>query len=526
LQYVAKTTLFSGHNNIYSYRNEIYGEKSVMEDEKVKQRSQKSTFAGDVLKMASAPLCTQILGIILMPIVTRLYAPELYGVFNLFGSIVMPIAVFVSLGYSSSIVLPQRDEVASNMLCISLALTVLMAVLTIPFIWLGSDLFLRWLKAPELGIYLWLIPINVFAHGLYLSLRFWNVRSKRFGRIAISRISNAVVNKGVLIGAGFSGFATPGSLIAGGIAGSMTMSGVLGGRIWRESGDLLKRSIRWHNIVQGIKRYRKFPMYNLWTDFLSRLSASIIMFLFSFYFSKSVIGYYGLGLAVLGIPMTFIGSSIGEVFYQRGARARHKGTNASLVGNLFKQMTWMSMLPFLVLAVLGDSIFAFVFGANWSEAGVYAQILSFKIFVSFLISPILNLTNILEKQEVNLILRIAITITSIVSITVGGLLNNIYVALCLLSLLDGLVLFGFGLYMIRCVGIPVSRIFSILLKCFVSCVPIIIVIALAKWYFGASSLLLIIISAIGGIIYYGILLKNDKVLRSTIIAVLRKTKST
>ena len=143
-----------------------------MEDVKLKIRSQKSSFAGDVLKMASAPLCTQILGIILMPIITRLYVPDVYGVFHLFGSIVMLIAVFANMGYSGSIVLPQRDEVASNMFCINLILTVLITVLTIPFIWLGSGFFLRWLKAPELGIYLWLIPINVLAHGLYLSFRF------------------------------------------------------------------------------------------------------------------------------------------------------------------------------------------------------------------------------------------------------------------------------------------------------------------------------------------------------------------
>ena len=497
-----------------------------MEDAKLKIRLQKSSFAGDVLKMASAPLCTQILGIILMPIITRLYAPDVYGVFHLYGSIVMPIAVFANMGYSGSIVLPQRDEVASNMFCVNLIFTVLIAVLTITFIWLGSGFVLRWLKVPELSIYLWLIPINVLAHGLYLSFRFWNVRGTRFGRIAISRISNAVVNKGVLIGAGFSGFATIGSLIIGGIAGSLTMSAVLGGRIWQESGQLFKRSIRWHNIVQGIKRYRKFPMYNLPTGLLSRLSGSIPILLFAFYFPKSVVGYYGLGLAVLSVPANFIGANIGEVFYQRAAKKRHEGTIAALVEKLFKQMAWMAMLPFLVLAIIGDSIFAFVFGVNWSEAGVYAQILSFKIFISFITSPVLSLPTILEKQEINLILRIAITITSIISIIVGGLLNNIYVALCLLSLLDGLVFLGFGLFMIRHVGIPLSRIFSILLKCFVSCVPIIIVVASAKWCFGASSVLLIIISSIGCIIYYGKLVKEDKVLQSTIMMVFRKVQST
>ena len=487
--------------------------------------SQKSSFAGDVLKMASAPLCTQILGIILMPIVTRLYTPEVYGVFTLFGSILMPICIFATMGYSGSIVLPQREEVASNMLCISIVSTVLITVLTIPLIWFGSELIFRLLKAPELGVYIWVLPISVFVYGLHLSLRSWNVRMKQFGRIAISRISFAVVNKGFLIGAGFSGFATAGSLIIGGIVGSMTMSGILGGRIWQESGQLFKRSIRWRTIVQGIKRYRKFPMYILWTDLVSRLASLMVVFLFSFYFSKSVVGYYGLGVAVLSIPATFIGSSIVDVFYQKVAAARREGERSSLVENLFKQMTWMSMLPFLVLAIIGDSLFAFVFGANWSDAGVYSQILSFQMFISFIMGPAIVLVNILEKQEFGLVIHIATTITSFISIMVGGFFDNIYLALSLFSLFSGLIIFGIGLLMLQFAGLPLSKVFSILFKCFVSCVPIIIVVALAKWCFGASSLLLIMISAIGSIIYYGKLLKEDKVLQSTIMMVFRKVQS-
>ena len=493
-----------------------------MGHEKIKVLTHKSTFAKDVLKMASAPLCTQVLGLILMPIITRLYLPDVYGTFYLFSSMVMPMAVFVGLGYSGSIVLPKKDEVASNMLCVSLFFTVLITILTIPLILFGSEYLLKWIKAPELRVYLWFIPISVFAHGLYLSLRYWNVRSKQFGRIAISRISNAVVNKGITLGAGFSGFTIPGSLIVGSIGGSLAMSGILGGKVWQESGQLFKRSIRWHNMVEGMKQYRKFPIYNLWTDCFSRLSLAIIMFLFSFYFSKTVIGYYGLGLAILTIPLTLIGTNIGEVFYQRAAKKRHDGTIAALVENLFKQMTCISMLPFLVLVIIGDSFFSLVFGANWTEAGIYAQILSFKIFISFIINPVLSLPTILEKQEINLILCIVTTLTSIIAIVVGGLLNNIYVAISLLSLMHGLVMFCFGLYMIRHLGIPLLKIFDVLLKCFISCLPVISIIVLAKLVFGVSPLFLIIISGIGCVVYYGILLKENKFLQSTIMGFFRK----
>ncbi len=408
------------------------------------------------------------------------------------------------------------------MLCISLMFTIIITLLSTLFIYFGSGYLLEWLNAPEIEAYLWIIPVTVLAHGLYLSFRSWNVRHKCFSRIAVSRISNAAVNKAVLIGAGFSGFATSGSLIAGRIAGSITMSGVLGASIWQENHQLFKSSVRWYNMIQGIKRYRKFPMYNLWTDLISRLATTVRVFLFSFYFSKAVIGYYGLCIVVLSLPTTFIAGSIGEVFYQRGARAKHEGTNSSLVEKLFNQMIRLGMLAFLVLAVAGGEIFAFVFGANWAEAGVYAQILSFKIFTDFMMTPAKVLTDILEKQEVMLIFYIVSIIMSGTSIIIGGLVNNIYAALYLFSLLNGLAILAFGLYMFRVNGVSLSRIFSMLLKCFISCMPAIGVIAVAKLFFEFSSLALIVIITICCVIHYGMFLKKDKVMQSTIQAFFRK----
>jgi len=189
----------------------------------------KTSFAGDVLKMATAPLVTQIIGIMLMPIVTRLYTPDAFGGFTVFGSILMPICILATMGYSNSIVVSENDETASNMLIVSLAFTGIITILSILFWWYIEDLLIRWLKVPELKNYLWMLPVSVLLYGLKTSLLSWNLRNKRFGRISISKISLALTNKGILIGDGSSGFATTGSLLLGGIAGSITMSVVLGG---------------------------------------------------------------------------------------------------------------------------------------------------------------------------------------------------------------------------------------------------------------------------------------------------------
>ena len=48
-----------------------------------------NSFIKDIITLSSVPLISQILGLLLTPIVTRIYAPEEFGIFNTFSSIVL-----------------------------------------------------------------------------------------------------------------------------------------------------------------------------------------------------------------------------------------------------------------------------------------------------------------------------------------------------------------------------------------------------------------------------------------------------
>ncbi len=480
----------------------------------------KSTFASDALKMASAPFFSQMMGIIVMPLITRLYAPEAFGILALFVSIAGPIGVFATMSYSVSIMLPKNNKDASNMLGVSLAFTVLVGGLTVLFILFGQETIISLLKAQELRPYLWLVPICIFTSGLYMSLRYWNMRNRRFGRIATGKIFRSISNNGVVLGAGYPGYATGFSLILGSIIGEVANSIVLGRRIWKENGKLFKCSIRGRNMLAGIKRYRKFPMYILWNDFTSRFAAQVPIYLLSNYFSQTIIGYYSLGLRLLNIPMNLLGNSIGEVYFQR--ELQNKGKNKLLLENLFKHLVLFGMLPFFLLGIIGKELFTLFLGLNWSEAGVYAQILSFYILLRFITVPSSYLALILEKQEFFLFLNIINIVIGILSITVGGLLGNIYISFLLLSLLSGLLYGVFGFWFMNLAGLTLSKILKILWHYFVISLPVLIVVSLAKWHFRLSPLFVLIISGVGAIIFYITVLKKDEETRSSIIELLSK----
>ncbi len=70
--------------------------------------------------------------------------------------------------------------------------------------------------------------------------------------------------------------------------------------------------------------------------------------------------------------------------YQKMAAGGDANSKGPFVASLFRQITWMTMLPFFLVGIGGDRIFGLVFGENWLEAGVYCQILSFSLFINFI----------------------------------------------------------------------------------------------------------------------------------------------
>ena len=73
-----------------------------------------STFITNVLKFVTGSVVAQALGILLVPIITRLYSPGDYGVFQIFLSISGVLAVLSCLSYQLAIMLPEEDEDSAN----------------------------------------------------------------------------------------------------------------------------------------------------------------------------------------------------------------------------------------------------------------------------------------------------------------------------------------------------------------------------------------------------------------------------
>jgi len=476
---------------------------------------QSSSFATDVFKLVTGTTFAQAIAVLASPVLTRLYGPEAFGFFALFTSITSIIGVIACMRYELAIMLPKADEKAANLLGLCLLCVAAVSGLTVPALYFGGDALLSLLRAPGLAPYLLLVPPFVFASGVFLALNYWNSRTKHFGRLSAARVTSSLATTGTQIGAGLAGYATGGSLIGASLVGSSVSTAVLGGQIWRDDHALLRRSISWSGMVEGLKRYKNFPLIDSSSALLNAASWQMPAFLLAAFFSPAVVGYYALGFRVLQFPMSLIGGSIAQVFFQRASEARSDGTLPNFVESVFHLLVVIGIFPILTVTIVGPELFAVIFGDAWVEAGVYAQILSIWAFAWFISSPLSTLWAVLEKQAFGIRITTLNFVTRTISLVLGGITGSPVVALALFAF-SGILVYGYlNVKMLLFSGVRLINARKYLISSLKLFCPFGIILVGLKLV-NAGSLFLIAVASVSGVIYYLYIMHTDSLFRTLI----------
>ena len=465
-------------------------------------------FVGDVLKLLSGTSIASFILIISSPILTRYYGPEAFGFFALFTSITSLLSIIACFSYESAIILPESDEMAANILALCVIINIIFSSCLFIIIGLFSKEIVSLLHIQAFEKYFWLVPVMVFFSGIYMALNYWNTRTKQFQRLAVTRAASTGVTTGTQITAGYSGYVTGGSLIGAYIIGTFASAFVLGAQIFREDKKFLKNSLNREKIVYGFKRYRNFPLYSSFSQFINTLSWQLPVLLLSTFFSPLVVGLYALGFRVLQFPGYLMGSALAQVFFQRAAEARNENTLSGIVEDVFRVLVSINLFPFLILLLVGADLFSFIFGPTWTEAGVYIQILSVWAFIWLLTSPLSSVFDVLEKQAYALKINILILITRFVSLIIGGMLGNVYIALFLFAG-SGIIVYSFLLERIMNFSqVNYRHIVKILADHLLLFLPMGIILVLAKLV-NTRPFIIVILVMLGLIIYYTYILQRE-----------------
>lgn len=173
-------------------------------------------------------------------------------------------------------------------------------------------------------------------------------------------------------------------------------------------------------VKQLFRKHKKFPIYSLPSEFVNRFSNQLPVFMLNHFVGVGAVGVYNLAMRMLGLPISFIGAAISNVFQQRATEDYHRtGSCRGIFIKTFKSLALISIIPTIVILLFGPDLFQWAFGDTWREAGVYSQLLVIMIMLRLIVSPLTYVIIISQKLHISLILDGVNLILIIISFYIG-----------------------------------------------------------------------------------------------------------
>lgn len=369
----------------------------------------------------------QILGVLAAPLLTRLYTPNDFGMLAVYAGLLGLVSVIASMRYELAIPLPNDDAEAANLVALCLVLvgvnTLIAGVLTV----LLREPISNFLEVPQLAPYLWLLPLGVLAGGVYNVFNYWAVRTKCFGSIASTRITQSIAALFIQLGAFKLGFvAMLIAQVAGQSVGSI--------RLWRTalgSGEF--NAVSWSGIKQVARRYQHFPIFSTWEGLANTAGLQLPPLLFAMLFGPAAAGLYTLANRILSLPLSLIGSAIGQVFFSNAAEAHRNGRLGPLVAQLHAKLAHIGLPPAMLIVLVGPDLFTLVFGKEWRQAGEFSRWMAPWLYFVFVASPLSTLFAIVEQQKQGLAFQITLLLARLLAIGCGAWLGDLKITVILFT---------------------------------------------------------------------------------------------
>lgn len=368
-------------------------------------------------KLLTASVFVQIIGLLVYPILTRLYTPDDFGLINLFLSIAGILSLFATAEFQYSILLPKSEEKAVSCFhvgCVINGIVSCVLLATIPF----SEVIAGWFKTPALANWYWAIPIFVFLSASWTLINYWYTRNKQFGEIGKYQISQCLTNATAKCGFGFCGITNGGLILSAIISPTIALAISIArtGKSWLKP----LFSFNSNGISTTLQEYSNFPKYSLPRAVINYFSGNMPIFILTPFFGLTEIGFFGMALTLAFKPINMISNSLYQVLFQKTSELVYNKQSIKPQITKFLTSSIIIIIPcFTILYFMLPTITEYLLGNGWSETGVHIQIMLGWLTVSFLVAPICYLSDIFQKQKIGLYFEVLLIAARVIGLSYG-----------------------------------------------------------------------------------------------------------
>lgn len=343
--------------------------------------------------LASGTIFAQLINILVLPILTRLYTPKDFSLLAVYSSIISILVIIINLRFDIAIPNADSDNDARNLVnlsfIINFTLSLLLFLILLIIYFLGLNL-------GGLGGIILFIPVGVFFAGIFSALQYWVNREKNYKLLVNTKILQAISSNIVQL-SGYILYLGAYGLVMGHIS---NMSAGLA-KLY----DFFKddKKINFKKLKFIFIKYKQYVQYSLIEGVLSGLSLYLPIILLSHYLQGVLVGQLFLALKIMSIPMLLIGSSVTQIYLANAKDNRNIIYSYTL--GIIKKISVLCFVPILLIGYLSQYFFPLFFGKEWSEAGNLMLYMVPWYIVQIVSSPVSTSLYIINKNKLLMVIH-------------------------------------------------------------------------------------------------------------------------
>ncbi|MBX3593333.1 oligosaccharide flippase family protein [Sphingomonas sp.] len=337
----------------------------------------------------------QGLGLLVLPLLTRLYDPAAFGHFQLYQSATLVLVVFVSLRFEVALLRAAdgRELHATLALCLlstlATATVLTLAWTTISFGW--PTIYAQFPVSP------WLVGLGVILIGTFQFLGYLVTREHLYAVSANSKV--ALAGSYALLGSALGALRISLGLIVADALSRLVASLYLL-RALRGQGLRNMRTLRIADLRAAAYKFREFPLITVFGGIINSIGIVLTPIMIYAKFSPEVSGQFALVERAISFPVAMLVGAISQVYMANFANAVRNDPSQvrSQYHSLLRMLVLVGIMPAIIGFVLAPPLFAIVFGAKWELAGTLARIMIPAYLVIFIYGGV-NMTLMLLGRQ-------------------------------------------------------------------------------------------------------------------------------
>lgn len=368
---------------------------------KLVNQYKKSEFFQNLTKVFTGNVVAQLILVGVSPFLTRIYTPADFGVYGAYASLLGVFLVVSSFAYEKAIPIEKQESQSNHLIILCLLISTLFFILGI-----GTYLIIGWsvFDLLDLSVSFWM-PL-LFSFGLYAAsiqqiLNYWAIKTNEYGLISTAKVGQSTVNVVMQFFFSKMNLQNGVGLVRGDILGRMTSSLYLALRFTKSK----KTKFNWKILRYQLIKYRRFPLFGAPSLVLNNLALQLPTLIFISFFGSELSGQFSLTQRMVGMPISMITLSLGQVFYGNASNLA-KNNRPKLLQNYFKlskHMLLIFLLPMMVFMFIAPNLFSYLFGPNWIIAGQFARILTPMFLSQLIVIPVSQILYITNNQTLQLV---------------------------------------------------------------------------------------------------------------------------